>query len=287
MKSFIIYSYLFLTNLWNSLISLLLISFKNNIWEVNKLRNLGNSINKLSTIRILGNGNSLTIDDIWKDESSVDYMVVNRHVLSETYKEVQPRYYVLADPFFFNCEKGRSILEDIRSNTNWDMLLVVPYRLSRIIMLRKFFFSNHFIQIISYNSEPFKGFSLIKNYLYRINLSIPRAQNVIVAGIYFAICLGYKRIELFGVEHSWIQNISVNKENQVCLKNPHFFDEKEPLVKTWKEIQGDEAKLHEVLRLYAYMFEAYWDLRRFSEDIGNVEIINCTNNSYIDAFNRL
>ena len=50
-------------------------------------------------IRILGNGNSLVKGDFI--DRQYDYMVVNRYYLSESYYEVKPLYYVIADPYFF------------------------------------------------------------------------------------------------------------------------------------------------------------------------------------------
>lgn len=55
-------------------------------------------------LRVLGNGSSLNSVD-FESEELVDYMVVNRHVLSENYIVVKPLYYVLADPHFFNILK--------------------------------------------------------------------------------------------------------------------------------------------------------------------------------------
>ena len=50
-------------------------------------------------LRILGNGSSLNNVN-FDNEGLEDYMVVNRHVLSDNYVLVKPLYYVLADPLF-------------------------------------------------------------------------------------------------------------------------------------------------------------------------------------------
>ena len=46
-----------------------------------------------------------------------------------------------------------------------------------------------------------------------------------------------------------------------------------------------ERKLHEVLIKFYYAFKGYWDLKEYAGK-KNVEIVNLTANSYIDAFNK-
>ncbi|MGD9557705.1 MAG: hypothetical protein AB7V25_11850, partial [Mangrovibacterium sp.] len=91
--------------------------------------------------------------------------------------------------------------------------------------------------------------------------------------------------ELYGVEHSWTKYLSVNDSNEVCLENPHFFDNREPEVKTWKELVGKDEKLDQILQTYAEMFEAYHELEEFAKR-SFVEVVNCTKGSFIDAFGR-
>ena len=95
----------------------------------------------------------------------------------------------------------------------------------------------------------------------------------------------YQIIELYGVEHSWIHHLSVNESNEVCLENPHFFDRKQSVKRTWEELFKKDEKLHQILRMYADMFEAYHELDEFAQQ-HHVEIINRTKGSFIDAFKR-
>jgi hypothetical protein len=114
---------------------------------------------------------------------------------------------------------------------------------------------------------------------------MPRVQNVLVAAIYVGICLNYKRIDLFGVEHSWLKYLSVNSMNEVCLTNHHFYDKESVTTKTWREIQNQDARLCDVLRMYANMFEAYFVLQEFALKM-KTQVFNMTENSFIDAFKR-
>lgn len=232
------------------------------------------------SLRILGNGSSLleALDILESD--SADYMVLNRHVLSNSFISLRPKYYVIADPHFFLHEEGKSILEKIIQDTTWEMTLFLPYAISK-----KFFCQNKKINIVKFNEIQYSGFDAIKLFVFRNNLGMPLVQNVLVACIYIAICLNFKKIELYGVEHSWTKNLFVNDLNQVCLINPHFYDKEKSSPSRWFDIQHQEARLCDVLRMYAAMFESYYELSTFAKKEG-VLVINRTRDSFIDAFDR-
>lgn len=247
---------------------------------------LYNSLNKMGAeikrLIILGNGSSL--NEVWADLDffSADYMVVNRHVLSDSYSKIRPRYYVLADSHFFCHSEGISIIEKIYKETTWEMFLFIPVSSNEL----KLPIANSNIHIVKYNTVSFRGFNCIRKFLYEHNLSMPIPQNVLVAATYIAVCLHYEKVELYGVEHSWTKNIFVDDENEVCMYNPHFFDQSKVSCQRVKDIQHDSNfTLHFLLRCYAQMFESYWDIQSFAKEKG-VKIINKTKGSFIDAFPR-
>ena len=115
---------------------------------------------------------------------------------------------------------------------------------------------------------------------------MPRPQNVVIPSIFIGINEGYKQIDLYGVDHSWTKEIRVNNNNQVCLINSHFFDNKTPELKPWHKGIGEPVyKMHEILRDLAWMFDGYYKLREYADNIG-CRIINKTPDSFIDAFER-
>ena len=69
-----------------------------------------------------------------------------------------------------------------------------------------------------------------RQYCYDCNLAMPSVENVMVASLYIAIYLGYKTVELYGVEHSWTKSLYVNDHNQVCLHDDHFMIKKKFLI---------------------------------------------------------
>lgn len=236
-------------------------------------------------MRILGNGKSLNevIDRL--ESNLVDYMVVNRHILSDSYRLLKPKYYVIVDPHFFDHPEGLEILEKIKRETVWPMILFIPSWWKVARKVRRAFAGSSTITVMPFNAHEYRGFNPVKYFLYRHNLSCPKIQNVLAGAIYNGICMRYSTIELYGVEHSWTKFLSVNGSNEVCLENPHFFDKKEARPKTWKELFHEDKRLYEVLRTYAEMFEAYLELEEFSKQM-QVEVLNCTRGSFIDAFKR-
>lgn len=269
--------------LFSSIHGLLLVLLHNNIFHFNKLNKLRFD-KDIKTLKILGNGKSLNENFSKLELNNVDYMVVNRFVLSESYTELKPKYYVIVDPYFFSNNEGKNIIKQINT-TSWKIKIFLPYGHFVQYKIKKLFSKNKNIQLVFINIKEFNGFNFIKHFLYSHNLSLPKIQNVLVASIYAGICMGYNNIELYGVEHNWTKYLSVNDLNEVCLQNHHFFDKKSIEVKTWKEIQGTNAKTFEVLRIYSNMFESYWELQWFSKR-KKVNILNCTPNSFIDAFPR-
>ncbi len=233
-------------------------------------------------IRILGNGNSLVKGDFI--DRQYDYMVVNRYYLSESYYEVKPLYYVIADPYFFTTEEGIAQIEKIISVTKWQMFLLLPYSKGKNIFLKES--ENDYVKIIFYNTSNFKGFNGLRTFFYNKMLAMPITQNVLVASIMLSIWLKYNTIELYGVEHSWLESLSVDKNNNILLENKHFYDKKEVKREEFKKWNGDKYKLHEVLYDFGRMFESYWEISDYIRN-KNIEIINKSPNSFIDAFKKV
>ena len=234
-------------------------------------------------LRILGNGDSLksVVDSMTQD---CDYMVMNSHVLHSSYIDLTPRYYVLADPAFFHPKKsydGTGIVKRILTETTWPMTLFVPWEHAQ----RVNFPSTEWVTIQYVNQTRYVGPEQYRKYLYEHNLAMPEVNNVLASAIYLAIHMGYGQVELYGVEHSWTKDLYVNKNNHTCIKDSHFFDTDEVEANVIIDGTGRPMKFHEVLRLYADYFPAYWELRELA-DIHHCHIINMTPNSFIDAFER-
>ena len=207
-------------------------------------------------------------------------MAVNFFYKSPYFQELKPSYYVLADPFFFSDEQLMLILDAVC----WPMTLYVPYRYWKTVRLMRMCPNKH-IQVIPYHTGHYMGFDCFRTWIYKHGLSMPVAQNVLIPCIFNAINMGYKTIKLYGADHSWTETIRVNSSNEVCLVDSHFYDNSAMSLKPWKKLTGETYLMHEVLRDLAQMFDSYHYVRKYADQVG-CKIINCTKNSFIDAFER-
>ncbi len=243
--------------------------------------------NQPKKLLILANGpklNECIKNGIPEIECS-DIRVVNDFCRSELFFSVKPTSYVFADPFFFSDEMNERHKQiwNAFSKVNWNMTLFVPY-LAFTKMTKQILNPN--IKICPYHPIPYEGWKSVRFLLYKKGLSMPRPQNVVIPSIFIGINEGYKQIDLYGVDHSWTKEIRVNNNNQVCLINSHFFDNKTPELKPWHKGIGEPVyKMHEILRDLAWMFDGYYKLREYADNIG-CRIINKTPDSFIDAFER-
>ena len=254
------------------------------IWGLKALvtTDLKNHINKgnYPLLSILANGPSLSEELESIDLHNGDFSVLNFFYKSPLFNQIKPSIYVLADPYFFTEEHIKPIFDLV----HWSMTLFVPYRYwKRIHILRNC--PNSFIKVLPYHTGHYLGYEFFRIWIYRHGLSMPIAQNVLVPSIFNAINLGYKEIRIYGADHSWTKTIRVNAANEVCLVDSHFYDNNEEKLKPWKKLSGETYLMHEVLRDLAQMFDSYHYIRKYADEAG-CRIINCTKNSFIDAFER-
>lgn len=244
------------------------------------LKNKGNN----RCLRICGNGLSLNKNK-FKQESDIDYMVVNKCVLSEEYCKLKPRYYILADPYFFINETGFDILKAINTKTFWELYLCIPYD-KKVKKIATKYITNERIHLQYYNVCRFKGLNKITYYMYENQLAMPIVQNVMVACIMLGLHMKFSLIELYGVDHTWTKYLSVHDDNLVYLEDPHFYD-KEKVTEQIFTINNKPCPFHLALQLHARMFQSYWEIKNYIQ-MKNlpVRIVNKTKGSFIDAFDR-
>lgn len=251
------------------------------------LRNYLSKEDKKKSLIILATGPSLK-DDLAggiSNLSASDICVVNEFCKHPMFETLKPAFYLLADPLYF-CEElmGESDKKTIQilSKINWNITIYVPFHYYRNIYAK---LENQYVKVCPYHCIPYLGWTSVRDYLYDRGLSMPAAQNVLIPSIFNGINLGYKQIELYGVDHSWTKEIRVNGDNQVCLCDCHFYDNDKPTLSPWKKCEGEVYKMHEILRDLALMFEGYQQLKEYADN-KHCRIINMTKDSFIDAFER-
>lgn len=259
---------------------------------------------KQGELVILGNGPSLKelLDTQIDYLKSKDLLCVNYFARTEEYTLLKPEIYVICSPEYFTQEDKQDFaverqltLDTIAEKTSWPMTFCIPAIAKKNDFWKTKFKDHPFIRIFHMTTTPIEGFKGFEHWAFRKMLGMPRPHNVLIPSIYLAISLDYKEIEIAGADHSWLQEIYVDSDNEVLLSQKHFYDKQASKQKHYRDAtiaqpmyhggSKDSRKLHEVLEKFYYTFRAYWTLRSFAESKGKV-LTNITPNSYIDAFQR-
>lgn len=236
-------------------------------------------------IIILANGPSLraTITDHADTLAATPAMAVNFFANTPEFKQLRPQYYVLADPHFFTA-CGETNVDELWRNlaeTSWNMTLSVPA--DRLSEARRRL-GGSCVRLASFNFVGVEGFRWFENLAYRRGLAMPRPRNVLVPAIMVAIQAGFTEIYLTGADHSWLETIRVNDQNEVVSVQPHFYaDSKAEQQRSRNEYRG--YRLHDILQSFYTAFSSYHRLQRFARSRG-ISIYNATPGSFIDAFER-
>ena len=211
---------------------------------------------------ICGLGPSLADVDLDKlADMNVDTIVVNRFTKMSSTTKLQPTYYMMVDNAFA-MPPVRDVLDEavrLYPDTNfiWNTNFTKLDKNIMEIPCRKFFIAVY----KGYYHKPKK---------IDITKVLPAFGNCVCSAIGFAIGMGYKKIVLLGCDFN-----SFASQHQV-----HCYD---------GGAGGKIPRLYALDReLYAYAFDATVHLRlgEYAKR-QNVEIINATRGSLIDAYERI
>ncbi len=244
---------------------------------------------KSEPLIIMGNGPSLrdTIanhSDILKKSRT---LAVNFAANADSYFDLRPDIYVLADPHFFRTDDdGVSADPNVRrlwdniASTDWDITLYVPCK----VKLPGKIFQNHHITVKRYNLTPGEGISGPIHWLYRKGLAMPRPRNVLIASLMIALREGFRTIYIVGADHTWSRDLWVDDKNRVISVQKHFYKDND---KEFERVAQEYAgyHLHDILNSLTIAFRSYHQIAEYATKIG-AKIINCTPGSFIDAFPR-
>lgn len=279
----------FLVNIKDTFLSVIRIFIKSKIFKKRQ------SCVKDSSCYILANGPSMksVLRENCNFFSNKEVFVVNDFVLSDYYERVKPSYYVFADPLYWMEDKKVSesirsqrntVLQLILNKTNWMMNVYIPSVAYSTRIFQEKFKKNTSIQVCFYNTAGVNGFDCYKRIVFNLGLGMPLVQNVLIGTIGIALFLDFKKIYIYGADHSWTKDLVVNRLNEVCLLDSHFYDGDLKL-SVWKKVDGNPYKMHEILLDLHNVFVGYHELKKIALS-KNAKIINCTKDSFIDAFER-
>ncbi len=282
MKFFLKKTWVFLELLFKSIVSCVLIIIFSSIKVAIHTKKCCLKEKKGSKIIVLGNGPSLKKvleQGFWN--TNIDCMALNSFVISEWFWKLKPKYYYLADDAFWNPtnERTKKISSDFIENMNkvsWPIELYIPTQKNIKNLKEKL--TNTNVSFCRMNTIQVDGFKCFRNFIYRIYMGAPNCQTVLNMTLVSAINKGYKTIYLYGADHSWTKDLSVNENNEVIYGDRHVYNTNLTATKLDKKI-GD------LLSDYANMFKSHYIIRTYADSV-NCKIINCTEGSFVDAYER-
>lgn len=280
---------------FDTLLFFLTMAVKENFFDyVGKVGAL--NMNKSRRLAILGNGPSLKqqlpklIEQ--KEWEHADMMAVNFFALSDEFTIVKPKYYVLSDPMFFRkagrTQRVTELYNALATKVKWPMLLYVQYYNPEEFNYAAAIVVNQYIRIVPFHSTVFHGFRDIEFWCYRKGLGSGNWGTVVQNGMLAAIHIGYKTIELYGVDHTLLDGLMVDDRNRLCRAQNHYYDSApaEPKPIYYNATNPPRPyTMSEYLAETAELFRGHEVLRDYAKAEG-VRIINRTAGSLIDAFER-
>lgn len=244
---------------------------------------------------ILGNGPSL-VDSIREHRGFFEkknLICVNHFPTTDLYESLKPEYFIASAPdlyyenideeFIVNSEK---LFDAIHEKTYWKLHLFMPFEAKRYKRWQRKIKDNEMINIVYYNTTPIEGWQWFRHFLFKLNWGMPRPHNIMIPSIFLTLNMGYKKIYLTGVDHSWLPEITVDDQNNALINQKHFYDSLTSKATRLDKKGIGARKLHEILHKFMLAFKGYFVLLDYSKDLDS-KIYNTTAKSYIDAFERI
>ena len=254
------------------------------------------NMNASGKILILGNGPSLgeQLPRLISEKASEqgDIMAVNFFSLSEDFTTLKPKYYILSDPQFFRKagynERIEAMYKALAENVSWPMTLYVQYYNPEKFDYAAAVGHNPNIKIVKFHTTLFRGFRNVEFWCYRHGLGSGNFGTVVQNGEFIAMLLGYRTIELYGVDHTLLEGLTVNEKNQLCRIKSHYYD-KTPQPAEPIYVNATTPPRPYTMASYlaetAELFRGHEVLAEYARTQG-VRIINRTKDSMIDAYER-
>ena len=260
----------------------------------NYIRRAGTVGTPAPTMAILGNGPALAeeLPHLLEEMrgGGRDFLAVNFFAQDERFTELRPAYYVLSDPMFFRDTAERQRIEALYRAMNervaWPMNLYVQYYNPERFDYRAAL-PNPNIRIVPFHTLTYRGFRRLEFWLYRHGLGSANFGTVVQVGEYIALLLGYKRIELYGVDHTLLEGLCVDDANQLCRADRHYYDGGEPADPRpmYQKAPRRPYTMAVYLAEVAELFRGHEVLRDYARSLG-ARIVNRTRGSMIDAYER-
>ncbi len=253
----------------------------------------GAGITPRGKVAVLGNGPALNeelprlLHPLLAAER--DFMAVNYFAEDDHFEQLRPSYYVLSDPMFFRQsiyrERVMKLYELLDRKVSWPMTLYVQHYNPEGFDYRAVL-PNPRIRIVSFHSQMYRGFRNVEFWLFRHGLGSANFGTVVQNGIYVALLLGYKEVELYGVDHTLLDGLTVDSSNRLCRVVSHYYDDRPAELKPiFRNVPHTPYTMSVYLGELAELFRGHEVLRDYAASVG-AQIINRTRHSMIDAYCR-
>lgn len=237
-----------------------------------------------------------------KDKKKI---VVNNFFRSKYFFQMKPELYIIADGAYW-VKNSVNLLQDgssaqlnkkrlnliqdefldcMSNQVKWPITLYLPLQSRIDWVIQSRIKKNHNINIEYYSLTPIStGIASLDYFLYDLGVGMPCAQTVLIAAIFIPIFLWVKNIFVFWADHSWHEDLFVDKNNLLYTKDKHFYDQKMNLIPILAD-GINPSKIHkEFLSLYK-AFKGHILLEGYAKH-RNVKVYNASEISYIDAYER-
>lgn len=242
---------------------------------------------------ILGNGPSLASDlprlIERREYETEDFLAVNFFAEDDRFEVVKPKYYVLSDPMFFRDSACRDRVAELYrvldEKVTWPMNLYVQYYNPERFDYRAAL-PNPNIRIVRFHTQLYRGFRGVEFWLFRRGLGSANFGTVVQVCEYVALLLGYKTLELYGVDHTLLDGLCVDEENRLCRADGHYYDAAPATPKPiFQKVPHRPYTMSVYLAEVAELFRGHEVLSDYAASLG-ARIINRTRGSMIDAYER-
>ena len=243
-------------------------------------------------LAVLANGPSLkdVLPRLATDEfKDTDFIAMNFFGLSDVFSRVKPRHYCLADPMFIqrNHNYGRvmGLFDALNKRVDWEMNLYIPAHWRNRFPAFSGLHNSH-IHVVPLNTTEYGGYEIFRRYFYRRGLSMPVVDTVALMAIYVGINSGYGEVDLYGVDHTFFDSLTVNSKNQLCRRETHFYDkDKADLKPVLRNDNSMIYRMSDYLESIMKMFKGHDLMAAYAASQG-VRVVNCTECSMIDSYER-
>ncbi len=253
-------------------------------------------MNPSRRLAVLGNGPSLRgqMQQIVEDREweRTDMMAVNFFALGDEFTVIKPKYYVLSDPQFFRnagrSQRVEALYRALGEKVDWPMTLYVQFYNPERFDYGAAVGHNPAIRTVRFHTTVFHGFRSVEFWCYRHGLGSGNFGTVVQNGEFIGLLLGYRHIDLYGVDHTLLDGLTVDDANRLCRVQSHYYDSApaapEPIFVNATDPPRPYT-MYTYLAETAELFRGHEVLRDYARSIG-ARIVNRTRGSMIDAYER-